>query len=255
MPVKYKKVSGVEKDLEPLRKHFGLDVSYPLEMARKYYPKTEPRVVLAINTFLDDSRNLLEKSIESVIWIKEVDVTDGVKRSADKMRELAKWVKTKSEGAPVEALYVVDDELMEHLGASHYENMWNVKEIFKERAVECGAQYLNEMERIFANEGIELEIRVSAGNFIVELGHELGEKGRAVIGPNVLGKEVLKFISCEVIKAPKDVHFISPRKLSSEVKKGKKIKLSRIEKLNRYLSTEGKIKDVLLTDGGEKSKK
>ncbi|MEE8401476.1 MAG: hypothetical protein V3R86_04925, partial [Candidatus Hydrothermarchaeaceae archaeon] len=219
----------------------------------KYYPKNEPRMVLAINTFLDDSKYFLKRSIESVIWIKEVDVTDGVKQSADKMRELAKWVRTKSEGMPVEAFYVVDEELMEHLGTGHYQNMWNVKEIFKERAVEYGAQYLHEMKKIFDDEGIDLEIKVSAGNFIAGLGHELGERGSVIVGQNALAIEVLNFISNEIIEAPKDIYFVSPKKLITEVKKDGKLKLSRIDKLNRYLSVKGKIKDVLITDGGEKS--
>lgn len=255
MPVKFRKsLKRVAEDLEPLKKHFGLDIAYPLEVVRKHYPKNEPRMVLAINTFLDDSKDFLERSIDSVLWIKEVDVTDGIKQSADRIRELARWLKARNEGIPVEALYVVDEELMNHLRTDHYQNMWNVKEIFKEKAVEYGAQYLNEIGRIFREEGVDLEIKVGVGNFIIELGHELGEQGKVIIGQNDLAKEVLRFISNEVVKAPSTVQFISPKTLIAEVKKDKRLKLSRIDKLNRYLSVKGKIKDVLITDGGENPK-
>jgi len=248
-----KKEKKVHDDLKALKSHFGLDLSYPLEMARKFYPDTEPKIVLAVNTFLDDSKNLVEGSIRSVLWIKDWDVTEGINKSKKELKHLASWIKENHSGLPIVLFYVVEDEIMDSLEKRNYPQLYNIKEIFQEKAVENGYQYLEQIRDVFAGHGMECEIYVRAGNLCYELGHVVGEKGTVLVGTNVMAQEVKKFVSNEIVDAPSDIVLASsPPSLEKEFMKYQD--LSRVEKLKRFVSVDRKLRDVLLTDGGEEEK-
>lgn len=241
---------SASKDLEVLKNHFGLDLSYPLEMGRRFYPSKEQKIVLVVNTFLDDSRALIDSSIRSVLWIKDWDVTFGIQESKDMLKRLAAWVKETHREIPPVLLYVVEEDIFDDLERRVYSQMHNIREIFLEKAVENGYKYLRGVQDIFSNEGLDCDIHVVVGNLCTEIGHTAGENGIVVVGNNVLVDEVKKFVSNTIVVAPGDIVLASP-KIEGDEAPGNQ-DLNMIEKLKRFVSPDKKLREVI--HGGETEK-
>ncbi len=174
-------------------------------MLKDFSEEIEQRPVLtAINTALGDSKDLLRKSINSVVWIKDVDL-DGntLDPTRDFVRLCIDWVKEHDENLGVNAFYVVDRKLLDSLSAQVYgfSDMWRIEEVIREKAIDSGEKFLEEVKDMFSQEGIETTTKVKFGNPT----REISKEAKAIHAHSILtgGNNLTKTIKpnpCPVVQ-------------------------------------------------------
>lgn len=190
------------------------------------------QVLIAINTALRDSRDFLRKSIKSVVWIKEVDLTgDTLDYTRNFVKLCIDWVKRHNKDLDITAFYVVDRALLDSLSTQMYgfSDMWRIEEVVREKAVDDGEKFLEEVKDMYGREGIEITTRIKFGNPIREINRESRALNAYTIlaGDNKLTKEIKA--SCPVV-------ILAPRhekRLPTKIKRGLS---ARVKNLDTYLT-------------------
>lgn len=245
----------VDVYLDKVSSHFGLNTEYAKKVAKKTTKHLEePRTVLFVNSFLNNNRRFIESSMASVINLEDINVKKGLVNSEKTIKEMAIWVKNNSREKNYIAVYAVDEELIDSLTYKTDNKLYRIKDIFREKAVEYSEAFLQEIQEIFQKEGVNLNFKILVGNPLEELHNELGEDDSLAVGNNEMAKMVDTYFVNRIIKLNGKIEFTQVKGISERNHSGKGIIEKKIEKLNRYMSKNMKLRDALAEDGGKKKK-
>lgn len=252
----HKKVlKEVDNDLANISRHFGLNTDYARKVAwNSTKVLAEPRAIIFLNSFIGENRKLIEASMTSVIELEEVDIKKGLEDSMDNIKELALWAKENSRDKKITAMYVVDEELIGGLTYKKDPELWKIKDIFEEKAVDYSHLLLESISDVFRSQGVEMEIQIQVGNPYEELNNELGENDVLQIGSNNMAREAEKYFSSKIVQFHKNIEFVPVKALDNRLFGDNMSKMGKLEKLTKYISTEIRLKDTLALDGGKKKK-